>query len=46
MTVQAALGIWTLVSHAPLSLSLVHQVGAVVVLTTATALAWRIRRPA
>ena len=46
VTVQAALGIWTLVSHAPLSLSLVHQVGAVVVLTTATALAWRIRRPA
>ena len=46
VTLQAALGVWTLMSHAPLSLSLTHQVGAVLVLTTATALAWRVRRPA
>ena len=46
VTLQAGLGVWTLMSHAPLSLSLIHQIGAVLVLTTATALAWRIRRPA
>jgi cytochrome c oxidase assembly protein subunit 15 len=46
VAVQAALGVWTLTSHAPLSLSLIHQIGAVLVLTTATALAWRVRRPA
>ena len=46
VTLQAALGVWTLMSHAPLSLSLAHQIGAVLVLTTATALAWRVRRPA
>jgi cytochrome c oxidase assembly protein subunit 15 len=45
-TLQAALGIWTLMSVAPLSLSLTHQIGAVLVLTVAVALAWRIRRPA
>jgi cytochrome c oxidase assembly protein subunit 15 len=43
---QACLGIWTLMNMAPLSLSIVHQLGAVVVLTTSVALAWRIRRPA
>jgi cytochrome c oxidase assembly protein subunit 15 len=42
---QAALGIWTLEAHAPLALSILHQLGAVVVLTTAVALAWRVRRP-
>jgi cytochrome c oxidase assembly protein subunit 15 len=46
VTLQASLGVWTLMSHAPLPLSLAHQIGAVIVLTTATALAWRIRRPA
>jgi cytochrome c oxidase assembly protein subunit 15 len=46
VTLQAGLGIWTLMSHAPLSLSLAHQIGAVAVLTTAVALAWRVRRPA
>jgi cytochrome c oxidase assembly protein subunit 15 len=43
---QAGLGVWTLVSHAPLSLSSVHQIGAVVVLVCAVVLAWRVRRPA
>jgi cytochrome c oxidase assembly protein subunit 15 len=46
VTMQAGLGIWTLMSHAPLSLSLAHQIVAVLVLTTATALGWRVRRPA
>ena len=43
---QAGLGVWTLMSHAPLSLSMMHQLCAVVVLTVAVALAWRVRRPA
>ncbi|OYW93922.1 MAG: heme A synthase [Caulobacterales bacterium 32-67-6] len=43
---QAALGVWTLMAHAPLVLSSLHQVGAVAVLVCAVVLAWRVRRPA
>ncbi len=43
---QAALGIWTLMTHAPLLLSSLHQIGAVAVLVCAVVLAWRVRRPA
>jgi cytochrome c oxidase assembly protein subunit 15 len=43
---QAGLGVWTLMEHAPLVLSSLHQVGAVGVLTCAVILAWRARRPA
>jgi cytochrome c oxidase assembly protein subunit 15 len=43
---QAALGVWTLMAHAPLALSSLHQIGAVAVLTAALVLAWRVRRPA
>lgn len=42
---QALLGIATLMSHAPLDLALTHQLGAAILLATATALAWRVRRP-
>ena len=41
---QATLGVVTLRSGAVLGLSLAHQLGAVVLLTTATALAWRMQR--
>lgn len=44
VTGQVALGIATLMMVAPLGLSLAHQIWAVVVLTTALTLAWRIRR--
>ena len=44
VTMQVVLGIATLMMVAPLGMSLVHQIWAVVVLTTALALAWRIRR--
>jgi cytochrome c oxidase assembly protein subunit 15 len=36
VTLQAALGIWTLLMVAPLSLALLHQAMAMVVLTIAT----------
>jgi cytochrome c oxidase assembly protein subunit 15 len=42
---QALLGIATLMSHVPLNLALAHQAGAAILLATATALAWRVRRP-
>jgi heme a synthase len=42
---QALLGIVTLMSHVPLNLALLHQAGAAILLGTATALAWRVRRP-
>ena len=42
---QALLGIVTLMSHVPLNLALLHQAGAAILLATATALAWRVRRP-
>jgi len=44
VTVQAGLGIWTLMAVAPLSLSIAHQLGAVAVLTVSLGLAWRMRR--
>jgi len=44
VTLQAVLGVATLTTAAPLGLSLAHQLGAVLLLTTATTLAWRIRR--
>jgi heme a synthase len=42
VTLQAALGIWTLLMVAPLSLSLLHQAMAMVVLTVATVHAQRV----
>lgn len=44
VTLQAALGVWTLMAVAPLSLSILHQLGAVAVLTGCVALAWRMGR--
>jgi cytochrome c oxidase assembly protein subunit 15 len=44
VTLQAALGIVTLRYAAPLTLSLAHQALAVLVLTIALSLVWRIRR--
>jgi len=44
VTAQAAWGIMTLRMAAPLGFSLVHQIGAVIVLTTAIVLAWRVQR--
>ena len=46
VTLQALLGVSTLMSGATLSLSLLHQLGAVTVLAIATALAWRSQRQA
>ena len=45
VALQALLGIVTLMSAAPLGLSLAHQLGAALVLAAATGLAWRARRP-
>ena len=42
--VQVLLGVVTLMAAAPLALSLMHQIWAVIVLTTAVCLAWRVRR--
>jgi cytochrome c oxidase assembly protein subunit 15 len=44
VTFQAGWGILTLHFAAPLGLSLVHQISAVIVLTTAIVLAWRVQR--
>ncbi|MFI4935820.1 MAG: COX15/CtaA family protein [Caulobacterales bacterium] len=41
---QAALGVVTLISGVPLPLAILHQAGAALLLATATALAWRVRR--
>ena len=41
---QASLGVATLMSGVPLALAMLHQAGAVVLLATAVALAWRARR--
>ena len=46
VTLQASLGIWTLLEVAPLSLSLAHQAMAMVVLTVATLHAARVAEPA
>jgi heme a synthase len=44
VTLQACLGIATLMSHAPLGLSALHQTLAAIVLASATVLAWRSQR--
>ena len=44
LTLQALLGIATLMARAPLGLSAAHQAGAAIVLAVATTLAWRVRR--
>ncbi|MBO9707533.1 MAG: COX15/CtaA family protein [Caulobacter sp.] len=41
---QAGLGVWTLMSAVPLSLGILHQAGAAVLLAAATGFAWRVRR--
>jgi heme a synthase len=46
VTLQAALGIWTLLEVAPLGLSLAHQAMAMLVLTAATLHAARLAAPA
>jgi heme a synthase len=45
VTLQAALGIWTLMASVPITLGVLHQAGAAVLLATATIFAWRVRRP-
>lgn len=44
VTVQAGLGVATLMAGVPVWLGVLHQAGAVLVLATATAFAWRVRR--
>jgi heme a synthase len=44
VTLQAMLGIITLMAQAPLALSALHQIGAAIVLSCATVLAWRSQR--
>jgi cytochrome c oxidase assembly protein subunit 15 len=44
VTLQAGLGVWTLMAHVPVSLGVVHQAGAAVLLAVATTFAWRVRR--
>jgi len=41
---QASLGVTTLIMHAPVGLSIVHQAGAAIVLGVAVTLAWRSQR--
>jgi cytochrome c oxidase assembly protein subunit 15 len=41
---QASLGVATLMARAPVSLSIVHQAGAAIVLAVAVSFAWRARR--
>ncbi|WP_297511904.1 COX15/CtaA family protein [uncultured Caulobacter sp.] len=45
VTLQASLGIWTLMARVPITLGVLHQAGAAVLLATATVFAWRVRRP-
>jgi len=45
VTLQAASGVWTLMAHVPVSLGVLHQAGAAVLLAVATTFAWRVRRP-
>jgi cytochrome c oxidase assembly protein subunit 15 len=45
VSLQAALGVWTLVAAVPISLGVLHQAGAAVLLAAATMFAWRVRRP-
>jgi cytochrome c oxidase assembly protein subunit 15 len=44
VTLQAGLGISTLMAHAPLALSIVHQSGAAILLAAAVTFAWRAQR--
>lgn len=44
VVIQLGLGIATLMSGVPVWLGVLHQLGAVAVLTTATAFTWRVRR--
>ena len=44
-SLQAALGVATLMAHVPFPLALGHQAGAALLLGIAVALAWRVRRP-
>ncbi|HQR91016.1 MAG TPA: heme A synthase, partial [Caulobacter sp.] len=37
--------VWTLMAQVPLSLGVLHQAGAAVLLAAAAAFAWRVRRP-
>ncbi len=45
VVLQACLGIATLMTHVPIGLGMAHQVMAALVLSTAVAFAWRVRRP-
>lgn len=45
VSLQAGLGVWTLVAAVPIGLGVLHQAGAAVLLAVATAFAWRVRRP-
>jgi cytochrome c oxidase assembly protein subunit 15 len=45
VTLQAAMGVWTLMAGVPLALGVLHQAGAAVLLAIAAAFAWRVRRP-
>ncbi|MDR3506506.1 MAG: COX15/CtaA family protein [Caulobacteraceae bacterium] len=44
VSLQAALGVATLMTHAPLTMSILHQTGAAIVLAVAATFAWRSRR--
>jgi cytochrome c oxidase assembly protein subunit 15 len=41
---QASLGVWTLMAHVPITLGVLHQAGAALLLATSTIFAWRVRR--
>lgn len=45
VTLQAAMGVWTLMAGVPVALGVLHQAGAAVLLAVVTAFAWRVRRP-
>ena len=45
VVVQALLGIGTLMMHVPIGMAMAHQVMAAILLSAATAFAWRVRRP-
>lgn len=44
VVLQALLGVGTLMMHAPLGMSIVHQLAAALVLSLAVAFGWRVRR--
>jgi len=45
VSLQAVLGVWTLMAGVPVALGVLHQAGAAVLLAVVTAFAWRVRRP-